>query len=112
MQRIYCNDWSGVAKLMLASADKLANSGVDFLICPDNIIHRALPYMEPRSPLPTLDSTRLLARAACAMRSRHGYASLNTLSRIQHFRSVISGIAFLVDLLLELLLLLRVLGVG
>ncbi len=64
MQRIYCNDWSGVAKLMLASADKLANSGVDFLICPDNIIHRALPYMEPRSPLPTLDSTRLLARAA------------------------------------------------
>jgi aspartate racemase len=39
---------------MLASAHKLANAGADFLICPDNTIHQALPEVEPRSPLPWL----------------------------------------------------------
>ena len=28
--------------------------GADFLICPDNTIHQALPYVMPRSPLPWL----------------------------------------------------------
>jgi aspartate racemase len=37
------DDWAGVGELMLASANKLANIGADFLICPDNTIHRALP---------------------------------------------------------------------
>jgi aspartate racemase len=101
MNLIYQDDWQGVGNLMLASAQKLAKTGADFLICPDNTIHQALPYMTPRSPrpwlhiadavmnearsrgyrrigltgtkwlmhdgnspLPTLDSTRLLARAA------------------------------------------------
>ena len=36
-------DWQGVGELMLASADKLAKIGADFLICPDNTIHQALP---------------------------------------------------------------------
>ena len=45
------DDWQRVAQLMLLSANKLANVGVDFLICPDNTIHQALPYVEPRSPL-------------------------------------------------------------
>ncbi len=40
------DDWQGVGELMLASAKKLANIGADFLICPDNTIHRALPYVE------------------------------------------------------------------
>ena len=30
------NDWPGVGELMLASANKLAQIGADFLICPDN----------------------------------------------------------------------------
>ena len=64
MQCIYRDDWRGVGELMLASAAKLAKIGADFLICPDNTIHQALAYVEPRSPLPTLDTTRLLARAA------------------------------------------------
>ena len=34
-------DWQGVGDLMLASADKLARIGADFLICPDNTVHRA-----------------------------------------------------------------------
>ena len=45
------DDWDGVGELMLASANKLAGVGADFLICPDNTIHRALPYVVPRSPL-------------------------------------------------------------
>ena len=38
-------DWPGVAQLMLASAEKLARIGADFLICPDNTIHQALPWL-------------------------------------------------------------------
>jgi aspartate racemase len=48
------DDWQGVAELMLASANKLAKIGADFLICPDNTIHQALPHVLPRSPLPWL----------------------------------------------------------
>ena len=48
-------DWTGVGELMLSSAHKLAKSGADFLICPDNTIHQALPYVEPKSPLPWLN---------------------------------------------------------
>lgn len=54
MERIYRNDWKGVGELMLDSAGRLARIGADFLICPDNTIHRALPLMEHSSPLPWL----------------------------------------------------------
>jgi aspartate racemase len=47
-------DWQGVGELMLASAHKLARVGADFLICPDNTIHQALPLIASRSPLPWL----------------------------------------------------------
>jgi aspartate racemase len=40
--------------MMLASAEKLARVGADFVICPDNTIHQALPHIEARSPLPWL----------------------------------------------------------
>ena len=46
------NDWQGVADLMLASASKLAASGAEFLICPDNTIHQAMDLVMPRSSLP------------------------------------------------------------
>jgi len=61
---IHCldrGDWQGVGALMLASAGKLANIGADFLICPDNTIHQALPYVEPRSPLPWLHIAEVVA---------------------------------------------------
>ena len=48
------DDWHGVGALMLASADKLASIGADFLICPDNTIHRAFAHVAPRSPRPWL----------------------------------------------------------
>ena len=49
---------------MLASANKLAQAGADFLICPDNTIHQALAYVEPNSPLPWLHIAEEVAAAA------------------------------------------------
>src|SRR5919109_3281058 len=64
MNRIYRGDWPGVGELMLASADKLAKIGADFLICPDNTIPQALPYIEQRSPLPWLHIAEVVAARA------------------------------------------------
>ena len=58
------DDWIGVGELMLASAHKLANVGADFLICPDNTIHQALPNLESRSPLPWLHIAEVVAAEA------------------------------------------------
>lgn len=54
VKRLDGDDWKGVGELMLLSANKLANSGAEFLICPDNTVHQALPYIESQSPLPWL----------------------------------------------------------
>ena len=59
-------DLQGVADLMLASAEKLARIGADFLICPDNTIHAALPLVLPRSPLPWLHIAEVVAAEAVA----------------------------------------------
>jgi len=58
------DDWQGVGELMLASANKLADIGADFLICPDNTIHQALAHVEPRSPLPWLHIAEVVAKEA------------------------------------------------
>lgn len=63
------DDWQGVGELMLASAEKLARIGADFLICPDNTIHRAFSYLEPRSPLPFLH----IAEVTAAEAARRGF---------------------------------------
>jgi aspartate racemase len=54
MKLINAGDWKGVASLMLGSARKLQSIGADFLLCPDNTIHHAMPYVLPESPLPWL----------------------------------------------------------
>jgi len=64
MNCIYRDDWQGVGDLMLASANKLAAIGADFLICPDNTIHQAMPYVLPRSPLPWLHIAEVVAAKA------------------------------------------------
>ena len=66
MECIYRDDWQGVGELMLASAGKLARIGAEFLICPDNTIHRAFPYVQARSPLPWLHIAEVVADAAVA----------------------------------------------
>jgi aspartate racemase len=58
------SDLQGVGELMLASAGKLAKIGADFLICPDNTIHQALPFVEPSSPLPWLHIAEAVAAQA------------------------------------------------
>ena len=64
MSRIYRGDWEGVGELMLASAAKLSQIGADFLICPDNTIHQALPFVLPRSPRPWLHIAQVVADEA------------------------------------------------
>jgi aspartate racemase len=64
MECIYRNDWEGVGDIMLASAHKLAKTGADFLICPDNTIHQAFAYVQERSPLPWLHIAEVVAQEA------------------------------------------------
>lgn len=63
---IYRGDWPAVAELMLSSAHKLAESGADFLICPDNTIHQAFDSMQPQPPLPWLHIAEVVADQAAA----------------------------------------------
>ncbi|MGC1380702.1 MAG: amino acid racemase [Candidatus Baltobacteraceae bacterium] len=63
-------EWSGVADLMIASAAKLADAGADFLICPDNTIHQALPDVLARTSLPWLHIADVVADEACRRRFR------------------------------------------
>ncbi len=72
MNYIYAGDWQGVAGLMLSSAEKLASIGADFLICPDNTIHQAMPLVRPQSPLPWLHIAEEVAGEA----ARRGFRRL------------------------------------
>jgi aspartate racemase len=66
MQRIERDDWAGVGELMLSSARKLATVGAEFVICPDNTIHQALPHITARSPLPWIHIAQVVAAQAAA----------------------------------------------
>jgi len=65
-------DWRGVANLMRDSAHKLVSCGAEFLICPDNTIHNALPHVQEHSPLPWLHIAEVVATEAVA----RGYRKL------------------------------------
>jgi aspartate racemase len=91
MQRIYRGDWQAVGEMMLASAAKLERMGCDFLICPDNTLHQALPYVEPRSPLPWLHIAKVVAAEAAA----RGYRRLG----LTGTRWLIEGPVYAKDLL-------------
>lgn len=58
------DDLAGVARLMLDSAQKLARAGADFLICPDNTIHAAMPLVARESPRPWLHIAEVVAAEA------------------------------------------------
>jgi aspartate racemase len=66
MKCIRGGDWPGVGELMLSSANKLASIGADFLICPDNTIHQALPHIARQSPLRWLHIAEIVAGHASA----------------------------------------------
>jgi aspartate racemase len=65
-------DWKAVGEIMLRSAETLKRAGADFLICPDNTIHQALPFVLPRSPLPWLH----IAEEAGKEARRRGFKKL------------------------------------
>jgi aspartate racemase len=72
MRCIRAGDWQGVGDLMMSSATKLAGAGADFLVCPDNTIHQALPLIEQRSPRPWLHIADVVAAHAV----ERGFSSL------------------------------------
>lgn len=72
MALISAGNWQGVADLMLQSARKLHRAGADFLICPDNTIHQALPCVLPNSPLPWLHIAEEVAKES----RRRGFQKL------------------------------------
>jgi aspartate racemase len=72
MKWIDRGDWQGVGELMLSSAQKLAKIGADFLICPDNTIHQAFPYVGGQSPLRWLHIAEVVAAHAV----EHGFQRL------------------------------------
>jgi aspartate racemase len=57
---------------MLRSAEALKRAGADFLICPDNTIHQAMPFVLPQSPLPWLHIAEELGKEA----KRRGFRKL------------------------------------
>jgi aspartate racemase len=69
------NDWETVARLMAASAHKVAKAGADFAICPDNTYHQAFKFLIPQSPIPWLH----IAGAVAAEAHSTGYARLGIL---------------------------------
>jgi len=64
MDFIHRDDWRGVADLMLSSAEKLTIIGADFLICPDNTLHRSFTLVADRSALPWLHIAEEVAAEA------------------------------------------------
>lgn len=75
MPFIRAGDWEAVAQLLADSAQKVAQAGADFAICPDNTYHQAFPYLLPRSPIPWLHIAHAVAEEA----HRLGYARLGIL---------------------------------
>jgi aspartate racemase len=65
-------DWQAIAELMLRSVRALERAGAEFVICPDNTIHAALPLVLPRSPLPWLHIAEEVGREA----QRRGFKKL------------------------------------
>ena len=68
-------DLAGVGALMLDSAQRLAAIGADLVICPDNTIHQALPFVIDRSPVPWLHIAEIVADEA----ARRGYRRIGVL---------------------------------
>ena len=75
MPPIRANDWEAVAKLLLASAHKVARAGADFAICPDNTYHQSFKFLIPQSPIPWLHIATTVGEEA----QKLGYTRLGIL---------------------------------
>jgi aspartate racemase len=63
---IRAGNWDEVARLMLSSARKLATTGAEFAICPDNTIHQAFELVIAESPIPWLHIAEIVGQVAKA----------------------------------------------
>jgi len=75
MVHIRAGNWDMVAQLMLSSAQKVAQAGADFAICPDNTIHQAFDLVTPKSPIPWLH----IAEAVGEQAKKKGFTHLGIL---------------------------------
>ncbi len=66
---IEAGNWDGVAALMLSSEAKLAKSGAELVICPDNTVHRVFDQVAKQARLPWLHIAGEVAKEA----GRRGY---------------------------------------
>ncbi len=69
---VVADDWHGVGDLMSRSADKLAEIGADFAICPDNTIHQAYERATQGSSIPWIH----IADAVAALAMENGYSKV------------------------------------
>jgi aspartate racemase len=71
VRHLEAGNLQGVANLMQETADRLASAGADFLVCPDNTIHQALPALTRELPLPFLHIAETVADEAHRRGFRH-----------------------------------------
>ena len=64
MRFVRDNDWKGLADVLLVSAEKVAQAGANFAICPDNTYHQAFEFLLPRSPIPWIHIAHAVADEA------------------------------------------------
>jgi aspartate racemase len=57
-------NWDGVSALMLSSEAKLAKTGAELIICPDNTIHRVYDDVVAKAKLPWLHIAEEVAKEA------------------------------------------------
>ncbi|MEN8153886.1 MAG: amino acid racemase [Acidobacteriota bacterium] len=72
MVHIKSGSWDKVAELMISSAEKVAEMGAEFAICPDNTIHEAMETVRKSSTIPWLHIAEVVAEEA----GRKGYSKL------------------------------------
>jgi len=75
MQHIDAGRWEDEARLLLESAQRLADAGADFLICPDNTAHQAVDLIRQRSPRPWVH----IAEEVAAVARERGYRAVGVL---------------------------------
>lgn len=74
-KHLEAGSWEGVGRVMLQSAQRLADAGAEILICPDNTVHEALAHIRQDSPLPWLH----IAEEVAALGAERGYAKVGVL---------------------------------
>lgn len=63
LEAVLRDDWHAVGELLTKSATILARAGAEFCLTPDNLMQHAVELAAPRSPIPWLRMTDLVAQA-------------------------------------------------